>query len=151
MSLDNINFETIYQGESSGKSDQLENYDFSVKKARYVRLEFNGNSKSKWNSVLEVRIKTVDTASGISIENKPQFSVVTDLLQYGQLTVLTGGERYRYLTLSVVDMEGSCIYNRAFTNIADHLVLNDLWLLKGTYICTITSDKGSTSQLFVAI
>lgn len=151
LSLDNINFETVYQGESSGKSDQLENYDFSVKKARYVRLEFNGNSKSKWNSVLEVRIKTVDTASGISIEKKSQFSVVTDLLQYGQLTVLTGGERYRYLGLSVVDMGGSCIYNRAFTNIADRLVINDLWLLKGTYICTVTSDKGSTSQLFVVI
>ena len=40
LSLDNVCFEDVYQGESSGTTDQLERYDFNDKKARYVKIEF---------------------------------------------------------------------------------------------------------------
>lgn len=55
-SIDGQNFKTVYDGQSSGETANLETFNFSPTKAKYVRIIAKGNTKSNWNSVTEVNI-----------------------------------------------------------------------------------------------
>lgn len=73
----------VYSGESSGKTEDFETYEFEKTYARYVRVAGSGNSQSKWNSITEVQVpippveyadmtghwarKDVDTMSSVGI------------------------------------------------------------------------------------
>jgi len=47
---------TVYAGQSSGTTVELEEYDFADVAGRYVRIVGHGNSESDWNSITEVEI-----------------------------------------------------------------------------------------------
>ena len=149
LSLDNVCFEDVYQGESSGTTDQLERYDFNDKKARYVKIEFNGNSKSKWNSVLEARVGTSESVLGLLRNQNSLFCIITNSLQEGRLVILTEeGNHFQRLELSIIDMGGAC-HHQAFINTDNIIVINDLYLMKGMYICSVAFGKRRMSQLLV--
>ncbi len=67
VSEDGINYTTVFEGKSSGKTSDLEKYDFDVVWARYVRYTGFGNENSvgeminPWNSVAEVVVHEVFT------------------------------------------------------------------------------------------
>lgn len=50
------NLNQVYQGTSSGNSNNLQTYNFSEKNARYVRVVGLGNSANDWLSITEVKI-----------------------------------------------------------------------------------------------
>ena len=57
LSDDNQNFELVYDGQTSGTNAGYEDVSFGEgKKARYVKRECNGNSKSNWNAIKEIII-----------------------------------------------------------------------------------------------
>jgi len=66
-SLDGENWTELYNGRSSGTSDQLEFYPVTPMSAKYIRITGYGNSVNKWNSYREVAffgtedfVKTLD-------------------------------------------------------------------------------------------
>ena len=56
LSENGSDYETVFEGASSGNIDGFENYSFSQKNARYVRINVKGNSINLWNSLCEVSI-----------------------------------------------------------------------------------------------
>jgi len=56
VSVDGYNWTTVFDGESSGKTKDIELFRFIPSKCRYVRYVGNGNSSSGWNNVLELEI-----------------------------------------------------------------------------------------------
>jgi len=54
LSADGSNWTNVFRGDSSGKTEDLEIFDGKKTSARYVRLDFHGNSQGSWNSVTEV-------------------------------------------------------------------------------------------------
>jgi len=63
LSSDDVNWTEVFNGQSGGNTDSWETFYIDSRKARYVRISGRGNTKNKWNSILEVRIH-VDTATG---------------------------------------------------------------------------------------
>lgn len=63
LSSDDVNWTEAFNGQSGGNTDSWETFYIDSRKARYVRISGRGNTKNKWNSILEVRIH-VDTATG---------------------------------------------------------------------------------------
>jgi hypothetical protein len=57
VSSDGYTFNTVYSGESSGASKQLESYRFAAATARYVRVTGQGNSENAWNSITEAKVR----------------------------------------------------------------------------------------------
>lgn len=60
---------TIYTGNSSGNTKQLETYDFQDITVRYVRISVFGNTNNQWDSISETEIygsEGTETISGIS-------------------------------------------------------------------------------------
>ncbi|HEY0699183.1 MAG TPA: polysaccharide lyase family 7 protein [Micromonospora sp.] len=57
----------ISQRQSSGTTLQLENYGFSDRTARYLRIVGYGNTYNDWNSITETRIYGADGGTGCSV------------------------------------------------------------------------------------
>lgn len=56
VSTDGSSWTNVYSGNSSGLSDELENYDISERFARYVKITGHGNTANMFNSITEARI-----------------------------------------------------------------------------------------------
>ena len=57
VSVDGVNYETVYDGLSIGGTDEFETHVIGGKRAKYVKLGFHGNSQTGrggWASVAEV-------------------------------------------------------------------------------------------------
>lgn len=54
LSKDGTNFEEVYDGQTSGQTNDLEQYDLGGKEARYVRVSCYGTSSGDWNSITEL-------------------------------------------------------------------------------------------------
>src|SRR2546427_588049 len=54
VSLDSVTWTTVFSGQSSGQTLQLETYAFPPASGRYVRIVGHGNSMNAWNSITEV-------------------------------------------------------------------------------------------------
>lgn len=53
-SVDKENWQTVYEGNTSGETDNMEYLKLEASKGRYVRLNVSGNDVNQWNSILEV-------------------------------------------------------------------------------------------------
>ncbi|MGP1991170.1 discoidin domain-containing protein [Zobellia laminariae] len=58
VSNDGVSWRDVYgnRQRSSGQTEQLENFNFSSQKVRYVRYVGHGNSSNNWNNLLEMRV-----------------------------------------------------------------------------------------------
>lgn len=56
LSSDGQNYRTVFEGASSGKTDDFESFDFDRTEARYIRINGKGNSINKWNSISEIKV-----------------------------------------------------------------------------------------------
>ena len=57
VSDDGKTWRQVWSGTSSGTVEGFEDYTFDSVKTRYVRLVCRGNSKSRWNSIRELRVR----------------------------------------------------------------------------------------------
>lgn len=55
-SLDGINFTTIFDGNSSGLTDDFESFNLSATQAKYIRYVGHGNNANLYNSVKELKV-----------------------------------------------------------------------------------------------
>ncbi|MBD2844048.1 discoidin domain-containing protein [Paenibacillus sp. IB182496] len=56
ISQDAVTWQTVYEGESSGRSADAELYTFDEACARYIRIIGYGNSVNTWNSIKELAV-----------------------------------------------------------------------------------------------
>lgn len=59
VSQDGKSYKQVFNGLSSGKTNNLENFAFAEENARYVKLISNGNTSNKWISLTEVSIPKI--------------------------------------------------------------------------------------------
>ena len=55
ISADGKGWNTVFDGQSSGKNADYEDFPFPAQKVRYVRFTFLGNSENSWNSMNGIR------------------------------------------------------------------------------------------------
>ncbi len=89
VSNDGSNWDQVYNGQSSGKTVELEAYDFNNVSARFVKIVGHCNTSNDWNSITEVEIygkKDADklpissvSASSFQQGNPPENSLDGDL------------------------------------------------------------------------
>ena len=53
VSIDGVNYTEVYRGQSSGTSEELEDFPVNAT-GRYIKLSCHGNTLNTWNSILEV-------------------------------------------------------------------------------------------------
>lgn len=71
LSTDGKAFTEVFNGTSSGTTSSWENFPFPPQEARYIRINCNGNTQNKWNSISEVRINdTSEYDTSIEIVSK---------------------------------------------------------------------------------
>lgn len=56
VSADGETYEKVFAGTTSGLTSDFEMYDLGSQKAKFVRVDFHGNSKGTWNSVSEITL-----------------------------------------------------------------------------------------------
>ena len=56
LSEDGENFVSIVHGKTSGTTLDKEYLSIPIQKARYIKLNFSGNSANAWNSITELEI-----------------------------------------------------------------------------------------------
>ncbi len=66
LSTDDENWTEVFNGQSGGNTDRWETFYIGPCKARYVRISGKGNTKNKWNSILETRINIIDVPTDIN-------------------------------------------------------------------------------------
>ncbi|MBE5040300.1 stalk domain-containing protein [Ructibacterium gallinarum] len=54
LSQDGENFETVYDGSTSGTTEDYELFEFEQRDARYIRINCGGTTTGDWNSILEL-------------------------------------------------------------------------------------------------
>ena len=74
---------TVYTGQSSGTTLQLESCPVARSSGRYVRIVGHGNTANTWNSITEVEMydtPAIVTLSGLRLQVNPSSSVLTGTL-----------------------------------------------------------------------
>ncbi len=62
LSKDNLNWQKVYSGQSSGKTLDFQKFDFPNAEAQYVKVVGRKNSVNSWNSLTEVKINYAGTS-----------------------------------------------------------------------------------------
>ena len=60
ISADGTNWQTVFDGKSSGVTDEFTKYEFAKTDVRYVKLTCNGSNVNDWNNVGEVAFGYVE-------------------------------------------------------------------------------------------
>lgn len=56
LSEDGVNWNKVYNGESSGQTDDYESYAVGSQKARYIKIDAKGTNIGSWNSFSEIEV-----------------------------------------------------------------------------------------------
>ena len=89
VSNDGVSWRDVYgrRQQSSGRTEQLENFDFPSQNVRYVRYVGHGNSSNNWNNLLEMRLvstsETVGGSGGGNCSNGSEYQVTASDSQEG--------------------------------------------------------------------
>ena len=127
VSSDDLNYNTVFDGQSSGKSEDLEPYNVGSQKARYIKFIGYGNTSSSFNSVNEF---VIPKAKGnfADMQNHWAKNEVSELANAGIVKGLSETEfapeamvtRAEFAELLYRTMELSDIANSsAFADVAD--------------------------------
>lgn len=104
ISLDGVNWTTVYSGQSSGTTIDLEAFDFTDTNGQYLRYVGGGNSQSLWNSVSEVEIELAESATDTEAPSTPtglaasNVTMTTVDLDWNASTDNTGVTGYKIYT-----------------------------------------------------
>ncbi|MFV0471465.1 MAG: glycoside hydrolase family 88 protein [Paludibacteraceae bacterium] len=150
LSSDGVDFAEVYTGESSGKTNSLENYNFDDKLARYVKIIGYGNSQNTWNSITETQINWEEASSGI-------FNPVSERAVFYP-NPLTSGEKLNIQTkddskenkIVIVNTLGKVVYDKTKQSVYNYLQIEDLKLQGGVYfVKLIDGQKRETSGMLM--
>ncbi len=151
LSVDSANFTEVFNGESSGKTTDLEKYDFPDQAARYVKITGNGNSQSLWNSITEARInfENNQTVLSTSKANNPQLTLYPNPVSDNKLTIRLNGDNSGIASLAILDICGKTVYLNTFQSTGDRLEISDLNLIPGCYTLLIEQNSIQRAGLLI--
>ena len=107
VSADGESWKTVYAGESSGKTLQMEAYPLKNEQARYVRVLGHGNSSNRWNSITEVNVHAA-VANGVASFESVYSGTETVTVDGAKKDV--GKEETTYSNISWAHLGDTCGY-----------------------------------------
>ena len=88
-SEDGDNWDSLFDGISSGQSKQLETIDITEAVGQYVRIIASGNTKNSWNAISEVQISSTSIADDNGIDDgSPDDSSISDTVSVEVITAV---------------------------------------------------------------
>lgn len=151
LSEDGIDFKKVFDGESSGTTDSWERYSFTPQNARYVRINGNGNSKNRWNSISEVRI-IMEEGTGIDAIQRNAIGkrIFPNPVIDGSFNIdMTNETSTGDIQVIITDMTGRSLFTRTCSPKKDILRIGNTSLGKGTYVVTVISKSNSFSEMLI--
>jgi rhamnogalacturonyl hydrolase YesR len=142
LSSDGTNYTEVFNGISSGTTAELENYDFTDKNARYVKIIGNGNSQSLWNSITEARINSKNLTSSINNTLDNYFNIFPNPLR-GKILNINSETDYK--KIAIFDLTGRKLFESE-NNISQ---LTDLNLTSGLYYIMAYYKNNHKSKLLI--
>ncbi len=144
--LDGETFTEVFNGQSSGASLELENYDFEDQKARYVKIIGPGNTDNLWNSITEVRINEFITSVKYVMLSETLLKVYPNPFSGGVLTVLGKFKTDVRYQVSISDLTGRKVYDKCLlASDIEMLKIQPLILPKGVYTLLILGEEVKTT------
>ena len=150
LSENGTDYTEVFNGQTSGTTLSLENYDFPDLNARYVKIIGGGNTQSTWNSITEVRINT-SGATGIAqpIADKVVMAIYPNPFRGGQLNVKSELLKNTVTKLTISDLSGKVLFDQNPTTEGNTLHINNLRLHKGTYILQLKNGSSNQNSLLI--
>lgn len=150
VSTDGTNFTDVFDGESSGGSAALENFDFADLDGQFVRITGFGNSVNDWNSISEIQIKFDDKAVDPNSVHKVKYAALTmypnPVETNSSLVIITGFEGE--CLIKVFDISGRLVLNDIKQANSEGIVLlNRLNLPQGSYVINIGNKTEVKSDM----
>lgn len=128
----------VFNGSSSGTTTATENYDFTDRPARYIRIIGQGNTVSTWNSITETRINWTDLVADIHQPNSNGIKIYP-VPAKGDMLYISSEKAYN--RIEIVDMQGKRIVKAGQKN-----SINIAAIPTGNYVLTLFNYDGSTSK-----
>ncbi len=150
LSENGTDYTEVFNGQTSGTTLSLENYDFPDLNARYVKIIGGGNTQSTWNSITEVRINT-SGATGIAkpMADKCAMAIYPNPFRGGQLNVKSALLKNTVTKLTISDLSGKVLFDQNQTTEGNTLRVNNLRLHKGTYLLQLKNGSLNQNSLLV--
>lgn len=147
LSEDGQVFKEVFNGTSSGKTTELELYDFEDKKARFVKITGFGNSQSTWNSITETRINFTENATFIgSLYQNSQLIIYPQPLKQKVLHLMNSIPEVRSWELK--DLNGRLIESGTIDTDLNQIKFSQK-PTPGTYILSLIEKKYCNTKLIV--
>ncbi|MDD3319965.1 MAG: glycoside hydrolase family 88 protein [Paludibacter sp.] len=132
VSIDNETYTEVFNGESGGKTNDLENFDFNDQKARYVKIIGYGNSSSTWNSINETTINYSEIAAEFKNPKQNKTLYVFPNPSNGK-QISINSDISGFVEISIVDITGKTLYKTSMRDYIKSVTLNNLDLMQGIY------------------
>ncbi len=151
LSVNGTDFTEVYNGQSSGSSLNLENFDFPDQNARYVKIIGNGNSQSTWNSITETRINwnVLTAINSINDEQQNKLTLYPNPLQGDQLTIRLKSNYNGSVRVNLTNASGKVVFSKPYTIDGNEINLSGLYLPKGIYLVSILSESFTQTGLLI--
>jgi hypothetical protein len=139
--------------QSSGKTAGFETFTLTQPvNAKYIRILGLGNNTSEWNSINEVEFvmqPSTDILQPKTVEEK-MFSIFPNPLSENQLTLELNTQTInREATVNIIDMLGKTVFLKNFVPESKQITINQLNLLKGSYIVKLNSERQQLATLLL--
>lgn len=147
LSEDGEVFKEVFNGTSSGKTTELELYDFEDKKARFVKITGFGNSQSTWNSITETRINFTENATFIgSLYQNSQLIIYPQPLKENVIHLINSIPEV--LSWELKDLNGRLIESGTIDTDFNQIKFSQK-PIPGTYILSLMGKKFCNTKLIV--
>lgn len=68
LSEDGENYTTVFEGKTSGTTENLERYTFDRQRARYIKITLNGNNENEWGNLSEIAFEFIEDSLALADE-----------------------------------------------------------------------------------
>ncbi|WP_410795629.1 discoidin domain-containing protein [Parabacteroides sp. FAFU027] len=151
LSSNGTDFTEVYNGQSSGTTTSLENFDFTDQNARYVKIIGGGNNQSTWNSYTEVRINH-GTAAGVNDlfnGGKNRLVIYPNPMVGHELTLVLKANETGSVTVQITDVAGKTLISKTRNIEENSIHLSDLNLPSGQYLIKVKANDIVQSGLLI--
>lgn len=66
LSEDGENYTTVFEGRTSGTTENLERYTFDKQQARYIKITLNGNNENDWSNLSEIAFEFIEDSLALA-------------------------------------------------------------------------------------
>ncbi len=70
LSEDGENYTTVFEGKTSGTTENLERYTFDKQQARYIKITLNGNNENDWGNLSEIAFEFIEDSLALADEEE---------------------------------------------------------------------------------